>query len=235
MKKVLIFGSNGSLAQDYIKRFPDDYLLLDKLNSDELFEQTNSNEIKFDICNFDHYHLLASFLKANSIKIKGIIFFQGVNFKNDLFSLTSNDWDTTFNTNLKSIVFSLKFLFPYIGSNCSIVILASQNGVVAHENRLDYGTSKAATIHLVKNLSIEFAKVKNSDIKVNSVSPGYVYSSKSKEYLDSYKGEILKNKIPYKRFILPEDVSNAIYFLMSNHSQAIRGQNLIIDYGYTLI
>lgn len=234
MKRIVIIGSNGTLARNYVDNYPDNYLLLDKSNTNYLNTDVEGNEFKFDANNSKDLEDLAEYCQKKSLKITGIIFFQGINLMNDFFSVTSNEWDLTFNSNLKSSLFILKYLFPHFYKKCSIVVIASQNGVVAHEQRIDYGTSKAALIHLIKNLSIEFSKLDNMDVKLNAISPGYVYSERGKKYLDSYKGEKLRSKIPYKRFVLPEDIAHTISFLMSSKSDAIRGQNIIVDYGYTL-
>jgi len=235
MKKTLIFGSAGLLARNYVESYPkNNYLFLDKRNINN-FDENNTECFRFDIESNHDQQSLVEYCEKNEVLIEGIIFFQGINFMNNFFSVSSKEWDSTISINVKSIVFTLKYLYPYIADKCSIVVIASQNGVIGHKDRIDYGTSKAALIHLVKNLSIEFSGIKDKDIKINAVSPGYIYADKSKAYLDSPKGEILKNKIPYKKFVLPNDVSNAVHYLMSDESKAIRGQNIILDYGYTLI
>jgi len=235
MGKILICGANGTLAENYISLYPNnDYILLDKDFENDFQHTNNSNIYRFDFNCKDDYMELKSYLSYNEFKIAGIVFFQGVQFANSFFSVTEKEWEKTLDINVKSILFTLKHLFTFIDNSCSIVVLASQNGVVGHINRIDYGTSKAALIHLVKNLSLEFAQVKEKDIKINCISPGYIYSEKSKDFLETYKGQILKAKIPYDSFVLPMDVSHTIDFLMSDKSMAIRGQNIILDYGYTL-
>ena len=64
--------------------------------------------------------------------------------------MTNEAWDKTFDINIKSFVFLLKSIYSSLSHRVSIVSVASQNGIVAHEDRIAYGTSKAALIHLTK-------------------------------------------------------------------------------------
>ncbi|WP_225360934.1 SDR family NAD(P)-dependent oxidoreductase [Limosilactobacillus reuteri] len=154
---------------------------------------------------------------------------------NDIFSISSEEWENTYNVNLKSAVFILKELLNYMSNTTSIVLVASQNGVVAHENRIDYGTSKSALIQLAKNLSVDFTHIKNKDIRINCLSPSSIENKNNQPYLKSAAGKKLLQKIPYRKFVTLNDTSNAISFLLSSKSKAMRGQNLILDYGYTIV
>ncbi|EKE3419301.1 SDR family oxidoreductase, partial [Enterococcus faecalis] len=152
------------------------------------------------------------------------------------YSIDEEIWDYTFSVNLKSIVFMIKELYPLFKEQVAIVLIGSQNGVVGHEQRIDYGPSKAALIQLAKNLTLDFEKDQEKDIKVNVVSPSYILNQSNKQLLtESFEGKKLLKKIPLKKFVQLEDVVAAIDFLLSDRSKAIRGQNIIVDYGYTIV
>ncbi|WP_062051485.1 SDR family oxidoreductase [Bacillus sp. JCM 19034] len=151
------------------------------------------------------------------------------------FTATTDSLKETFEINVFGIVLFLKRMYSLFSEKVSIVCVASQNGIVGHEDRIDYGPSKAAIIQLVKNLTIDFANYSNKDMKVNCVSPTYVVTEENKAYFDSFPGAEMVNRIPYKKLVTPKEVSNVIEFLMSEKSDAIRGQNIVIDYGYTII
>ncbi|MCH5379281.1 SDR family oxidoreductase [Limosilactobacillus reuteri] len=169
------------------------------------------------------------------MNFSSILFTSGVNYMNDIFSLSIEEWENTYNINLKSVVFILKELLNYMSNTTSIVLIASQNGVVAHEKRIDYGTSKSALIQLAKNLSLDFTNIKDKDIRINCLSPSYIENQNNQKYLNSAIGKKLLQKIPYKKFITLTDTSDTIDFLLSPKSKALRGQNLILDYGYTIV
>ncbi|WP_033708300.1 SDR family oxidoreductase [Bacillus cereus] len=50
-----------------------------------------------------------------------------------------------------------------------------------------------------------------------------------------FEGNKLLKKIPYRKNIENSDFTNVILFLMSDKSDAIRGQNIVVDYGYTIV
>ncbi|WP_080116884.1 SDR family oxidoreductase [Bacillus cereus] len=50
-----------------------------------------------------------------------------------------------------------------------------------------------------------------------------------------FEGNKLLKKIPYREIVRSSDVTNVILFLMSDKSDAIRGQNIVVDYGYTIV
>ncbi|MFP7226311.1 SDR family oxidoreductase [Priestia filamentosa] len=239
MKNMIVLGSEGFLGKAIQDHFHDKYnmICLDEQEGldDKNTSRTNLCFKKLDINDTSSYKETTNFLQTNQLKIDIILNLIGVNSFKNFYNISRNDWDKTLNTNVSSFVFLLKELYPFFNNKVSIVAIASQNGVVAHEDRIDYGTSKAALIHLVKNLTIDFLLDKEKDIKVNCISPSYIENESNKEFFNSIEGKKLLKKIPYRKLIQYEDVINAIEFLISDKSKGIRGQNLIIDYGYTLI
>lgn len=67
----------------------------------------------------------------------------------------------------------------------------------------------------------------------NSLS--YSINNNNESYLKSFEGNKLLEKIQYMEFVGISDVTNVILFLMSDKSDAIRGQNIVVDYGYTIV
>lgn len=236
MKNMLIVGSEGQLGQRTKEFYKGKYNLIcidfvnQKLQDENVFFKMDLNESEPK-----ELALLLEYLKSNKINLDAIIFLAAINPMSNFYSISKKIWDKTFQVNVTSFLFLLKKLYFSFSSQISIVAIASQNGVVAHEDRIDYGTSKAAMIHLIKNLTIDFLQDKEKDIKINCISPSYISNEGNKEYLSSFEGKKLLKKIPYKKFLENDDVLNAIDFLISDKSKAIRGQNLIIDYGYTII
>ncbi len=89
---------------------------------------------------------------------------------------------------------------------------------------IQYGVSKAALIHLTKELAVRFAE---KNIIVNTVSYGGVSGRATKAFEKKYS-----SLTPINKMLTLEDVSSPILFLLSNNY--INGHNLIIDGGYTI-
>lgn len=119
--------------------------------------------------------------------------------------------------------------------NSSIVFTASVAGINTFPlGNAAYGMSKAAVNAFMKYIAVEFA---SKGIRSNSVCPGMIHTPMT-DTLGSISEEDLKlNKQKYllNRFGNPEEVANAICFLLSNAASFITGQSLIIDGGLSIV
>ncbi|MFJ6266039.1 SDR family NAD(P)-dependent oxidoreductase [Lysinibacillus xylanilyticus] len=225
-----IIGGNGLLGKGLSNlEKKKNTVIIDKLKDE-------SHEVDQIIMDMTNVNEIEQFKLDEKGSIEKVTILLGSNPMKGFYNISYTEWKETIEINLNAVFFTIRMLFPYFDKNVSIVVCASQNGVVGHENRLAYGESKAALIHLVKNLTIEFSQVEGHDIRINAVSPSYILADKSKDYLlKTLEGYRLKQKIPNKRFIEPEEVVDVIYFLHSEKAKGIRGQNIIIDNGYTCV
>ncbi|MCH8905201.1 MAG: SDR family oxidoreductase [Bacteroidetes bacterium] len=118
----------------------------------------------------------------------------------------------------------------------NIINVASIYGVIPPNPKLykrnetgtpvQYGIAKAALIHLTKELAVRFA---NRKIKVNAISPGGIQGSASKEFEKRYGQYNLVG-----RMIKQNEVVGVIEFLISDKSDGLTGQNIIVDGGWSV-
>lgn len=237
MKNLLVIGSAGYLGQSYIEENKHNYHFwgIDKVKN-AICTDFMKKEFVADVTDLKSIRKIKQALEQERVKLDGLLFSVGINPIQSFYSIDEEMWDYTFSVNLKSIVFMIKEFYPLFKEQVAIVLIGSQNGVVGHEQRIDYGPSKAALIQLAKNLTLDFEKDKEKDIKVNVVSPSYILNQSNKQLLtESFEGKKLLKKMPLKKFVQLEDVVGTIDFLLSDRSKAIRGQNIIVDYGYTIV
>ncbi|ATU28672.1 SDR family oxidoreductase [Bacillus velezensis] len=234
MKNLLITGANGYIGKGLVNMLNETYNIIG-IDKNTINIPNYVNAQCLDMTKENDVNYLYDYLLSAGFQLDGIVHAAGVNTMSNFYDIQEKQWDTTFDVNVKAFHFMLKILYPIFSEKMSIVTVASQNGVVAHEDRIAYGPSKAALIQLVKNLSIDFLKDKSKDIKINSVSPSYVINDSNEAFFDTVQGKKLIKKIPYNKLVGINDVCNAIEFLLSDKSEAIRGQNIIIDYGYTIV
>ena len=231
---LLLIGSESHICKGFLKSYSEKF---NKIVGIDLPEKSSSltTYLAVDFRQDTSFKKIADFLEELNLTFSNIVFTPGINYMNDVFGVTLKDWDNTFNINVRAALFSMKIIHKYLSDEVSIVFIASQNGVVAHETRIDYGPAKSALIHLAKHLSIDYAKIEDKDIRVNTISPSYIINESNRDLLSSSFGKRLLTKIPYKKFVTVEDVNQTMDFLLSKNSQAMRGQNLILDYGYTIV
>ena len=89
-----------------------------------------------------------------------------------------------------------------------------------------YGANKAAVIRLTRQLAAELAP----GVRVNAVSPGWVWS-KSTERTFTTHAEALEAVLPAGRLGRPADIANAVLFLVSDLAEWITGEHVIVDGG----
>ncbi|NMO50446.1 SDR family oxidoreductase [Actinoplanes sp. TBRC 11911] len=111
----------------------------------------------------------------------------------------------------------------------SIVNLSSVSGLTASPGIAFYGITKAALLHLTKELAVELAP----KVRVNAVAPGIVKTRFASALYEGYEDEVVAT-YPMARLGIPEDVSGAVHFLCSPDAGWITGQTIVIDGGYTL-
>lgn len=120
----------------------------------------------------------------------------------------------------------------YAGEFGSIVLISSVYGIVGSAANVGYAMSKAAVIGITKALSMELA---SKGIRVNCVAPGFVKSNMMGENsfrFDEHYMETL-NALHPLGLGEPEDIANAIVFLMSDMSKWMTGAVLNVDGGFT--
>ena len=147
-----------------------------------------------------------------------------------------SDIERILNINTIAPIYLTKLLLENkkIKKEASIVYTSSMGGVYngAIGNGL-YGSSKAALVGFVKSLALEVAP---RGIRVNTVHPGitetniYNNTTITPEQLEQEKAHY-----PLKRFGKPEEIANAIVFLLSDASKWMTGSQLLIDGGCSLV
>jgi NAD(P)-dependent dehydrogenase (short-subunit alcohol dehydrogenase family) len=134
----------------------------------------------------------------------------------------------TFEINQASIVFHVRAAWhQWMAEHGGVVInVASVGGLSAEPGIGWYNVTKAAVIHLTKQLSWELAP----RVRVNAVAPGVVRTELARALWENHE-ESLTQHIPLRRLGEPVDIGRAIRFLASDDSSWITGQTLVIDGG----
>lgn len=123
-----------------------------------------------------------------------------------------------------------------VGRPFSMVNLASIYGVIAPRfdvyagtemtMPVEYAAIKSALLHLNRYTT---AEMKGTKFRVNSVSPGGIENGQPEEFLLRYKQHSRE-----KGMLDAEDVTGVIQFLLSDHSEYLCGQNIVVDDGFSI-
>lgn len=160
------------------------------------------------------------------------------NYGNDFFEVTYNDFCENVGMNLGGyFLTSQQFAkFFYEQGYGNIINLASIYGVVAPRfeiynntqmtNPVEYAAIKSGLIHITKYMAKYF---KGKNIRVNTITLGGIEDKQPEPFLKAYKEFCLN-----KGMLNAKDISGTVLYLLSDLSEFVNGQNIVVDDGFTL-
>ncbi|GHO43912.1 SDR family NAD(P)-dependent oxidoreductase [Ktedonospora formicarum] len=157
----------------------------------------------------------------------------GLNRDKPMLDLEEEDWDQVVDTNMKGTFLCSQYAARYMleqEHGGSIINIAATTGITGRKNGLNYCASKAGILVMTKCLAMELAP----KIRVNCILPGFIQTQEVEERYGTHDPERLRaivENIPLGRIGQPEEIAQAIDFLLSPGASFINGQKLIIDGG----
>jgi gluconate 5-dehydrogenase len=159
----------------------------------------------------------------------------GIRCRKPFGSFTRADFAALIEVNLAAAFFASQAVLPAMRAQGGgrIIHIASPHGTVASEENAMYGTTKAALIHLARNMAYELAK---DGIQVNTVSPGPIATQFNIDTWGKIPGkmEMMSARVPAGRMGRPEEVAEAVAFLATAAGSFIQGHDLVVDGGYII-
>tara|TARA_B100000963_G_scaffold349594_1_gene358844 strand:+ start:1401 stop:2138 length:738 start_codon:yes stop_codon:yes gene_type:complete len=235
-KNIIVTGASGGIGNSIVKRLYDvganilasgtNMERLEKLKS----QFNNIKILKFDISKCDE---VEKFIENATAELGGslncIINNAGITQDNLAIRMSLDEWKKVIDINLTSTFLLSKFAIKKMLKNKSgkIVNITSIVGHTGNLGQANYTASKAGIVAMSKSLAIEYAKKK---INVNCISPGFIKTAMTDKIDEKFKNIII-DKIPSARLGEPEDIANAVLFLISNQSDYINGETLHVNGG----
>ncbi len=146
--------------------------------------------------------------------------------------ITEEDWDRILDTNLKgawTVAQEAARRMADAKTEGVIVNIASVLGLRVGKGVLPYAVSKAGLVQMTKALALELAP---HGIRVNALSPGYVETDLTRDYLASDAGKKLLKRIPQRRPAGMEELSGPLLLLASDASSYMTGAVIAVDGGH---
>lgn len=164
------------------------------------------------------------------------IFYQSV--RNKIQSMNLDEWNDVLRTNLTGMMLVTKKVLPYMrktGGDKAIVNISSDQAYYPRPKNTAYMVSKGGIVCFSKACAVEFLEY---GIRVNVVEPASVRTN----FIKKFAGDLERMGMIYERenikmplgIIEPEDVAETIYYLGSEHSRKITGQEILINSGLYL-
>lgn len=156
----------------------------------------------------------------------------GITRDNLLLKMSEEDFDKVIATNLKGVFNCTKVVTKLMMKQRGgrIVNMSSVVGLRGNISQTNYAAAKAGIIGFTKSAARELA---SRGVTVNAVAPGLINTDMTAALSEKIK-EVMLQEIPAGRMGTPEDVANAVAFLVSDQAAYITGQVLSVDGGFAM-
>jgi len=239
-KKIFITGASGGIGSAICNKFQrNNFSLILTSSSEENIEKLkniygdNQYYYKIDLSDSENLENSLTKISKEHKDISVIVNNAGVNEDNLIFRMKNEQWNKVIQTNLNSNYQIIKSLLPNMLSKRygKIIGISSIVGSTGNAGQANYVASKSGMVGLYKSIASEVAK---RNINVNVVSPGFISTSMTNKLNQEQRDSYL-SRIPMSRFGTPDDVANVVFFLASDDSSYITGQNFHINGGMLMV
>jgi len=244
---VLITGATGGIGQgvcdvlcdDFSVRYPNLRLsVASSQKGDRLLNLVNRiaklgvpvHGLSADVTHPDQCEKLVDEALQLNGEIDALVCVAGASGPGKMQSLPTEQWDLTFNLNVRSVWLIAKAAYESLKmTQGSITAIASMSGLHPHPGYGAYSPAKAALIMLCRQLAQEWGAV---GIRTNTVCPGMIRTPLTEAvYLEEETKTKREGLVPLGRIGTPKDVGEAVKYLIGSNASYVNGLNLVVDGG----
>ncbi|MFT5676342.1 MAG: 2-keto-3-deoxy-L-fuconate dehydrogenase [Paraglaciecola sp.] len=175
-------------------------------------------------------------------RVDALISNAGIHFSANIENTSEQDLDDIFAINVKGAYAAIRAVLPSMKNQKSgaILLMASDQALIAKHNSFAYNLSKAALASIAKTTALDYARY---NIRANAVCPGTIETPLYHKAIDSYVARSGEDKAqvhaqeaalqPLGRLGQANEVAELCYFLAGDQATFITGSLQLIDGGYT--
>jgi NAD(P)-dependent dehydrogenase (short-subunit alcohol dehydrogenase family) len=144
--------------------------------------------------------------------------------RTDFEKLTLSEWNSFIQVNLTGTFLVSRHAVPYLKKSKGCIInMSSTRAYMSEKNTEGYSASKGGVVALTHAMAVSLGP----DIRVNSISPGWINTKNEKITEKDNEFHICG------RVGKPEDIASMVYYLAGEQSGFITGQDFVVDGGIT--
>jgi len=219
---ICIFGARGSLGSELVKKF----------------EIQGFEVIKFSSSSADKEHILfqdindSGNLPTKEKSIQGVIWAQGKNLSDSIYEFDRDKYEELMDANVTYILITLNALIEkdLLDDSSSLCVVSSIWQEISRQEKLSYSITKSALRGLVLSLANDLA---SRNIKVNAVLPGPIDNTMTRENLSNEQISRIEESSVFGKLINIDQVTETIFWLITDRSAGVTGQFVTIDNGFT--
>lgn len=190
---------------------------------------------KTDQTNMAEIDSLIEFLGNEFGRVDTVFLNAGITLPCPVESVTEEQFDHLYRTNVKGPFFTLQKLIPLLSGTATVVINASNLAGLGVPNTSTYSATKASLISMTRTFGVELLP---KGIRVNAVAPGPIATPSmsklgmSEEELQGLM-QMLEGTIPMGRIGTAEEIAKAVLFLATADSSYMVGETITLDGGWS--
>ena len=232
---ILITGASRGLGANFAKVLANDgfriigigrnRINLEKVISNLPNQQLNHHFFELDITDENYVNK-----QLSDLNLYGLINNAGIANTKLLHKETYSELSNIIDTSLLGSLNVSNAIIPkmIINKRGKIINIASTLGYRPLSYVGAYSATKAALIQVTKSQSIELARY---NICVNALAPGYILTDINRDQLGGETGDLLKKKIPLKRFATVDELDTIISMLLNTSNTYMTGAVVAVDGG----
>jgi NAD(P)-dependent dehydrogenase (short-subunit alcohol dehydrogenase family) len=162
----------------------------------------------------------------------------GIQVEGSLEQADSEGMDRSWRLNVRQHFRLAQLVVPHMKAQGggSIIVTASNSGVLYDRQMIAYATTKHAVVAMTKQIALDYARY---NIRANALCPGWVDTPFNEPFMRQMGGRTalesyVSQKIPMGRFATTKEIAESVLFLASDRSSFMTGQALVIDGGECL-
>ena len=235
-KTAVVVGGNGGIGKAVVKLFLScgintalvyNRTPVDERELEEMTGGTRAIQYQADVT--DRKALSATFqsIEKDLGRLDFLVNAFGITRDSLMLMMTERQFDDVMDTNVKGTFNVVQAAVPYLMTNpdnTAVVNISSVAGVRGTVGQCNYSASKAGMIAMTQTMAKEFSR---KGIRFNVVAPGYIETAMT----EKLPRQNIEKNILQRRFGTPEEVANAVLFLISDGASYITGETLVVDGG----
>jgi NAD(P)-dependent dehydrogenase (short-subunit alcohol dehydrogenase family) len=239
-KIAVITGGNSGIGLATAKRFVDEgaYVYITGRRQEELDAAVKSigknvTAVQGDVANLADLDRLYDTVKKAHGRVDIVFANAGGGTFLPLGQITEEQYDRTFNANVKGLLFTVQKALPLMPATGSIMLNASIVSIKGMPAFSVYSATKAAVRSFARSWATD---LKGRGIRVNVVSPGPIETpgvdglAKTQAERDQFKAQ-MASQVPLGRMGQPDEIAKAVVFLASDDASYVNGIELFVDGG----